>query len=333
MIAIDLLALRTFAVVCELRSLTDAARHLGTTQAAVSQRLKKLETQLRAHLVDRDLRPLAPTPAGQVLLEGACRIFAEVAQIEVALLDRNRLPLPELRLGITDSLSSALVPSLVNAVKDSVNQLAVRVDSSAALCKMLVQRELHSVISSDPLSERDDIERHELCREPMVLVRRAGEVPASDEPETLKRLAANQPFIRYSPISPLAQQIETHLRRLRLAPPRNLEFNASEGILEMVRHGLGWTITTPLCLVQSRVDLTQLSICKLPFGEMSRSIRRDELGALPCRLASISCGIISEKVLDGLRRQLPWLARMIKIPALDGSDRNCAQGVRSGVPV
>jgi hypothetical protein len=98
-----------------------------------------------------------------------------------------------------------------------------------------------------------------------------------------------------------------------LEPPRNLEFNASESIMEMVRNELGWTIMTPLYLLQ------QLTIRKLPFSGMSRAItllaRRNELGTLPRRLSVISCAIIKEQVIERIGRYLAWLAPMISVPS------------------
>jgi DNA-binding transcriptional LysR family regulator len=209
---IDFCTLRTFVAVCERRNLTEVARHFGTTQAAVSQRLKRLEIQMRVQLIDRELWLIEPTPAGQILLERARRILAEIDQVEVDLSEQNNLPLRELRLGIADSLGSTLVPPLVSAIRDSISRLAIRVDSSTDLCKLLLQRELHAVVSSDPLSQRDDLERHDLYHEPMVLVfHRKEKIDENSELSILQHLTRTRPFIRYSPVSPLAQQVETQL--------------------------------------------------------------------------------------------------------------------------
>src|ERR671928_1124910 len=61
--------LRTFASVTRLASFSAAARELGYTQSAVSQHIAALEQDLGAPLLNR--RPVAPTPAGERLLEHA----------------------------------------------------------------------------------------------------------------------------------------------------------------------------------------------------------------------------------------------------------------------
>ncbi|MER5206271.1 LysR family transcriptional regulator [Streptomyces sp. NPDC002825] len=61
--------LRTYVTVARLASFSEAARDLGYTQSAVSQHIAALESDLGLPLLTR--RPVAPTPAGERLLEHA----------------------------------------------------------------------------------------------------------------------------------------------------------------------------------------------------------------------------------------------------------------------
>jgi molybdate transport repressor ModE-like protein len=65
----DLLA--SWVAVVEAGSISDAARVLGISQAAVSQRVKQLETIFATPLLDRTTRPAQPTAAGRHLFEHA----------------------------------------------------------------------------------------------------------------------------------------------------------------------------------------------------------------------------------------------------------------------
>jgi DNA-binding transcriptional LysR family regulator len=323
MTELDFVGLRTFVAVCEKRSVTDAARHLGTTQSAVSQRLKKLEEKSKFKLIDRQVRPIGPTAAGQALLQRAQRILSEIDRLEFELSRRTELPIPELRLGIADSLGSALAPALVAAIRTSVRQLAIRVDGSVDLCRLLLDRDLHAIFSSDPLLDRDDLARHEIYREPMIVACPPDPLHEGEEGfARLERLVRSLPFIRYSPVSPLARQIETHLRRLGIVPGRDLEFNESETILEMVVHGLGWTITTPLCLLQSRVSFDSVAISCLPPGGVTRTFsficRRNELGSLPASLIETSSNILESRVVQRVSAELPWLAGALSVACAPG---------------
>ena len=66
-IALD--ALRVFEAAARLHGFTAAALELGTTQPAVSQQIKRLESQLDTRLFDRIYRGIVLTDAGQLLYE------------------------------------------------------------------------------------------------------------------------------------------------------------------------------------------------------------------------------------------------------------------------
>ncbi|MGR3822156.1 MAG: LysR family transcriptional regulator [Salipiger marinus] len=72
-----------FNRVAELGSFTAAARSLGVTQSAVSQTVKRLESELGLRLLSRSTRSLAPTAAGERLLDTLAPVIAELdAEIE-----------------------------------------------------------------------------------------------------------------------------------------------------------------------------------------------------------------------------------------------------------
>ncbi|MFF5480215.1 LysR family transcriptional regulator [Streptomyces sp. NPDC012935] len=75
--------LRTYVTVARLASFSEAARALGYTQSAVSQHIAALEGDLGAPLLTR--RPVAPTPAGERLLEhaGPLLLRLEAARADV----------------------------------------------------------------------------------------------------------------------------------------------------------------------------------------------------------------------------------------------------------
>jgi DNA-binding transcriptional LysR family regulator len=63
--------LHVFLAVAKHRSFSAAARELGVSTPAVSQAVKQLEEQLRMVLLARTTRSVAPTEAGQRLIDGA----------------------------------------------------------------------------------------------------------------------------------------------------------------------------------------------------------------------------------------------------------------------
>jgi DNA-binding transcriptional LysR family regulator len=88
--------LRTFAAVARLGSFSAAAAELGYTQAAVSQQIAALESDLKVTLLNR--RPVAPTEAGARLLEHAEPILV---RLDAARADVTRMTLaPRASLGV-----------------------------------------------------------------------------------------------------------------------------------------------------------------------------------------------------------------------------------------
>jgi DNA-binding transcriptional LysR family regulator len=75
-INLDMDALRTFMAGVERGSFAKAAERIGRSPAAVSQQLRKLETQFGAALLEKRGRSLAPTAAGEVALAYARRLLA-----------------------------------------------------------------------------------------------------------------------------------------------------------------------------------------------------------------------------------------------------------------
>jgi DNA-binding transcriptional LysR family regulator len=65
----DLIDLNAFAAVAEERNFTRAAAKLGTSQSALSHTIRRLETRLGVRLLTRTTRNVAPTEAGERLLQ------------------------------------------------------------------------------------------------------------------------------------------------------------------------------------------------------------------------------------------------------------------------
>lgn len=124
MTALDIPAVQAFLTVARLQSFTRAAEVLGTTQAAVSLKLQRLEATLGKHLVERSPRAVRLTAEGLLFREDArALIEAHDRALHGGIRERQRLTLgvsdhaagPEL-VGIMERFS-ALSSSLTLAVK------------------------------------------------------------------------------------------------------------------------------------------------------------------------------------------------------------------------
>ncbi|MFE2585890.1 LysR family transcriptional regulator, partial [Streptomyces sp. NPDC059378] len=103
--------LRTYVTVARLASFSAAARELGYTQSAVSQHIAALEQDLGTDLLTR--RPVAPTPAGERLLEHAGPLLLRLAAARADVVRTAAAPEQGLTLATTPT---ALGPRTVAAL-------------------------------------------------------------------------------------------------------------------------------------------------------------------------------------------------------------------------
>ena len=88
----DLPALFIFAIVAARRSFRAASRELGISVSAVSHAITGLETSLGVRILSRTTRSVAPTEAGQKLLEQLEPALAAIADaLEATTASQNRL--------------------------------------------------------------------------------------------------------------------------------------------------------------------------------------------------------------------------------------------------
>ncbi len=74
--------LRLFSDVARCHSFSEAAARHGITQSAASQRVSQLEKRLGVQLLDRSVRPLALTQAGQQYLDGCEQLLRQYDELE-----------------------------------------------------------------------------------------------------------------------------------------------------------------------------------------------------------------------------------------------------------
>jgi DNA-binding transcriptional LysR family regulator len=101
-----------FMVVADHRSFTRAAAQLGVSTAGLSQTIRAVEDRLGLRLLNRTTRHVAPTPAGERLLE---RLRPVLEALQCALEDLNDYrdrPAGYLRLAIAPAASHVLGPLL-----------------------------------------------------------------------------------------------------------------------------------------------------------------------------------------------------------------------------
>ncbi len=296
-LAFDLKALEVFLAICEAGTMSAAARALGMTQPAVSQSIAELERSLGFKLLDRDVRPLAVTVAGDLLRQRATALVAEARQIAPMLRQTEHGKLPVIRVGLVDSLTRALSTPLASYLSTIADEVSILSGLTALHAGDLLTRRLDLFLGVDDLENSTGLERWQFAKEPYCLLLPARIKPPRTVAE-LKKLAATEPLIRFSARSQTGLQIDAHLRRLGLSPPRSLEFDNPYSVTASVSDGRGFAVTTPLCVRESALPAAVIKMAKLPGPQFSRALtlvaRHRELGRIPRDISELARKVLSE---------------------------------------
>lgn len=284
--------LLTWVAVVEAASVSGAARLLGFSQAAVSQRIKQLEAAMSTELLDRSTRPARPTPAGELLFDHAARLLAQAGDMTESVRNLSRAKRNIVRFGCVDSFAGTLGPTLIHGLSGASRQIRLWSGITPVLDKQLEDRQLDLVVTTSASAGKPNIRKYSLFSEPYVLI-----VPRSmnmDRIDTLKELGKRAQFIRYSARSFIGAEIDRLVESHGVTIERTYEFDNTDPLLSLVTAGLGFGISTPLCIWQSRHFLDQLRVLPLaPYlgaaraddPSLSRTLflaaRQQEVGKLP----------------------------------------------------
>lgn len=305
---VDLVALKVFLKVGTTGNMTAAAQALGMTQSGVSQVIQQLESELGVILLDRTRRPLRLTAAGSILARRAERLVEEADHLPAAV--REASLVPEIRVGLVDSFAGTVGPHLIRAFMERVSTITLWAGLTPPLSQALLNRQVDVIVASEAMDDVDSVRRDSLVRESFLLaIPKSYRLGRGDL--TLEGLTARHPLIRYSARSAIGMQVDRHLRRMGIAAPRRVELDSSDTLFAMVAAGVGWAITTPLCVLHGRPDLSAIRIERLPGPGFTRHLtmisRQGEYEELIDRLAMTARNALREACVPTIRRSIPWI--------------------------
>ena len=308
----DLHALEVFIMTVELGGMSQCAAHLQITQSAVSQTIARLEASIGTALFDRSMRPLGLTTSGRSMFERGKRLLALARSTYDKIRVGANLPLASLTVAMSFSLANQLTAAILSRLGDRAERWNIRSGISLEHQGEFLARDIDMLLTgSFNLEHRDNIELHPVFEECFVIV-----LPASyKKPLQIDTDPTELPFIRFSRLTGMGQQIERQIVRLKLGLRQVVEVESSHQQLALVAAGLGWTITSPVCLSASPELLRQTRIEPMPRGRFSRTVqvvaRAGELGALPQEVAKICAKELKEVTFPPLIQQMPWLEEQI----------------------
>jgi DNA-binding transcriptional LysR family regulator len=254
--AVELRHLVALDAVAREGSFRRAASRLGYVQSAISHQIAALEGLAGKRLIDRSrgTRPLALTPAGEILLSHAIAVIARVraAQADLAALDGGSEA--ALRVGATPDLVRRLVPTLLRAFGEPVT--LHETPNARALLSALVRGELDLALTESPLPA-GPLDAAPLCDDPFVvllqstapLARRVRPV----ECDELSRL----PLVAHAPTR---AHVEEHLRGHGVEPRFVLQAETGAAVQGLVAAGLGAAVVPRLAVDEQRAETAAVEL-------------------------------------------------------------------------
>jgi DNA-binding transcriptional LysR family regulator len=243
--------LETFALAAERSNFTAAARFLGISQAAVSQRIHALEGDIGVSLFRRAAGKVELTDAGRRLHDYARRILDLHREARQDVTGREAPVEGELAIAASSIPGDHFLPALLAAFGPKHPHVRVRavVSDSAGVIGQ-VQRGEVSVGLVGRKPENPNLESRHLAGDRMILVVPPDHALARRRSVTLDRLAA-YPLVLREAGSGLRYSFEAALARagrsladLRVA----LELGSNESILGAVLRGVGVAVLSALAV-------------------------------------------------------------------------------------
>lgn len=300
----------------ERGGMTQSGLHLGMTQSAVSQSISKLEAALGTKLFDRTMRPLALTQSGKLLLQEGRRLLAAAKSLAIEVREGSQRPVDCVTIAMAESLANHLTAPLLLGLGGRALRWQLRSGISLLQHHEFLNRKIDMLITgSSQLENADDVDHFPIMTEEFILIAPGSHDGPLDPVEAL----AGLPFIRFSLLSAMGQRIERQVARMRLALPNTMELDSTEQQMSAVAAGIGWSITTPLCLASHLDILPKLRVAPIKRAQFRRTVqlvvRRGEFGALPRDIATLAGLSLRRSRLIDLTRQLPWLDGVVSWPS------------------
>ncbi len=277
--------LETFARAAELNGFTAAARELGLTQAAVSQRIQSLEQELGRPLFRRHAGHVLLTEAGQKLYAFARRILALHREARQEVTGQRPALAGSLSLAASSVPGEHLLPALLGPFQGQYPHVRVRVTVADTLGVMsLVEHGRAELGLVGGRGDSPNLEFRPFACDRLLLVVPAGHPWGRRKRVALARLL-EQPLVLREAGSGSRGCLERALERagrsvrdLRVA----LELGSNEAIKEAVLRGLGLAVLSEYAVRRELESgsLHGLRVTGLPL-EREMFVVRDRRRVLP----------------------------------------------------
>ena len=224
-----------FKILSEERNITKAAKRLYITQPSLTEKIKKMESDLNVKLINRLPRGITLTPAGEMLAEYAAQSLADYRNLLNQFSEiKNEEIAGNISLGCSNVFAKNRLPELLAAFHKTYPKVHVKLKTgfSQQLYRDFLHGELQIIIIRDSLNWSQ--QKYLIWLEPLCII--------SATPLDLENLH-KVPYIHYHTEVPLQYVLDEWWYIHHNKKPNLISSIDSMDIcMDMVESGIGYTI-------------------------------------------------------------------------------------------
>lgn len=314
---------RMFCVLCEKRSFTEAAKVLNVSQSVVSRNIAELEDELKVSLFEHNVRPIRLTLAGQslynLLSKELDRINGLLRELRI-----NNAPLAPLRVGFVESIARTMSWPVIEKIKKDYSTVSVLTGISTYLLRLLDHDQVDAIVCPDPFSNRNDLDRFFVFREPSIIILPKDTLLPQDL--TWERLQfSGLPILQYSSDNSGGKLQQKFFNEMGLNFVHRVEVDINALILDYVAHGVGWCLTRPTTLLQHPALAAHVEVRAMPAPIASREVyvisRKGPHSQLAARMAAVASDLFRNEIAPAMVKITPWVAPYLYCAGPQPGDR------------
>ena len=236
----DLNAVHMLVKVAEMKSFTQAAHCLGTTQSRISRAIAQLEAELGTRLLHRNTRNVSLTPDGCTLVDRSAELIAGLDEARKLLLDRRCEPTGVLRMTAPSVLGRVVLTPLLGQLLEQYPALQIDASFTDRLVDM-VDEGFDAALRIGPLADSRMIARS-LPPLHWVTVASPQYLARHGTPQTQEALAEHRCLSVYNHYRGFLVPWQFKLAEGKAEdwlPPVSISFDSGDPLIEGALAGLG----------------------------------------------------------------------------------------------
>ncbi len=262
---LDLRSLQVFVTFCDYLNMSKTAKILHLTQPAVSHHISELEKHLKTVLVDREVRPMQLTQAGNLLKQRSTKHLLDLNTTKQLLLNKQVEFTNDLKLGISELLADLTLETIAAELMKITGTLTIESNKSSLLFEKLLNRELDVIITSKSGEMHPDLTSHLLYQEPIVGIYHHSLGRQLKRNQELNGLISHQSgYLEYLPTLTLGLEMKRYFYRLNMHPVTKIKTDSARNAIFLVNSLPIWGIGIPLLIRNLQAQTKNIRTFTLP---------------------------------------------------------------------